>query len=54
MSTSEEIRTDAHVLDPLSRTQLEQLTAIGDALLTRLDPEDRFGARADAGHADAH
>ena len=28
-----------HVLDPLSRTQLEQLTAIGDALLTRLDPE---------------
>ena len=28
-----------HVLDPLSRSQLEQLTAIGDALLTRLDPE---------------
>ena len=43
-----------HVLDPLSRTQLEQLTAIGDALLTRLDPEGRFGARADAGHAAAH
>jgi DNA-binding MarR family transcriptional regulator len=42
-----------HVLDALSRTQLEQLTAIGDALLTRLDPEDRFGARADTGHAAA-
>ena len=41
------------VLDPLSRSQLEQLTAIGDALLTRLDPEDRFGARADAGQAAA-
>ena len=41
------------VLDPLTRAQLEQLTAIGDALLTRLDPEDRFGARADAGQAPA-
>jgi DNA-binding MarR family transcriptional regulator len=29
----------AHVLDPLSRAQLRQLTAIGDALLTRLDPD---------------
>ena len=28
-----------HVLDPLSRSQLKQLTTIGDALLTRLDPE---------------
>ena len=28
-----------HVIDPLSRRQLEQLTAIGDALLARLDPE---------------
>ena len=28
-----------HVLDPLTRAQLDQLTAIGDALLTRLDPE---------------
>ena len=37
------------VLDPLSRSQLEQLTAIGEALLTRLDPDHRFGARADAG-----
>jgi DNA-binding MarR family transcriptional regulator len=41
------------VLDPLSRTQVAQLTAIGDALLTRLDPEDRFGARADARQAPA-
>ena len=40
-----------NVLDPLSRAQLEQLIAIGDALLTRLDPEGRFGARVDAGHA---
>ena len=36
------------VLDPLSRTQLEQLTAIGEALLTRLDPDDKFGSRVDA------
>jgi DNA-binding MarR family transcriptional regulator len=43
-----------HVLDALSRTQLEQLTAIGDALLTRLDPEDRFGSRVDAGAAAEH
>ena len=28
-----------HVLDPLSRSQVKQLTAIGDALLTRLDPQ---------------
>lgn len=31
-----------HVLDPLSRSQLKQLTTIGDALLTRLDPEGRM------------
>ena len=36
------------VLDPLSRTQLDQLAEIGEALLTRLDPDDRFGARAAA------
>jgi DNA-binding MarR family transcriptional regulator len=36
----ETVRT--HVLDVLSRAQLEQLTAIGDALLTRLDPEGRM------------
>ena len=29
----------AHVLDPLSRSQLKQLAAIGDALLIRLDPD---------------
>ena len=32
----------AHVLDPLSRAQLRQLAAIGDALLTRLDPDGRM------------
>lgn len=31
-----------HVLDPLTREQLDQLKAIGDALLTRLDPEGRM------------
>ena len=31
-----------HVLDPLTRTQLEQLRRIGDALLTRLDPDQRL------------
>lgn len=41
------------VLDPLSRTQLDQLTAIGEALLTRLDPDGQFGPRSDAGHAAA-
>lgn len=30
------------VLEPLSRGQLAQLTQIGDALLTRLDPEGRM------------
>ena len=32
----------ARVLDPLSRAQLRQLAAIGDALLTRLDPDGRM------------
>ncbi|MFL6078653.1 MAG: MarR family winged helix-turn-helix transcriptional regulator [Ornithinibacter sp.] len=41
------------VLDPLSRTQLDQLSAIGEALLTRLDPDDRFGAQAAARSSDA-
>jgi DNA-binding MarR family transcriptional regulator len=31
-----------HVLDPLSPTQLRQLRGIGDALLTRLDPDGRL------------
>lgn len=38
-----------HVLDPLTRTQLAQLRAIGDALLTRLDPEGRMTALYDPG-----
>lgn len=41
------------VLDPLSRTQVDQLAAIGEALLTGLDPEDRFGARAGGSRPDA-
>jgi DNA-binding MarR family transcriptional regulator len=36
-----------HVLDPLSREQLDQLTGIGDALLARLDPEGRMTALYD-------
>lgn len=36
-----------HVLDPLSRKQLAQLREIGDALLTRLDPEGRMTALYD-------
>jgi DNA-binding MarR family transcriptional regulator len=31
-----------HVLDPLSATQVGQLRRIGDALLTRLDPDGRM------------
>ncbi len=31
-----------HVLDPLTPVQLEQLRGIGDALLTRLDPDGRL------------
>ena len=31
-----------HVLDPLSRKQLDQLREIGDALLSRLDPDGRM------------
>lgn len=38
-----------HVLDPLSRTQIRQLTAIGDALLTRLDPERRMSGLYESG-----
>lgn len=39
----------AHVLDPLTREQLGQLRAIGDALLTRLDPDSRMTALFDPG-----
>lgn len=43
-----------HAIDPLSRAQLRQLTAIGDALLTRLDPEGRMsGLVGPAGSAPA-
>jgi len=42
-----------HVLDPLSRAQLTQLTAIGDALLSRLDPERRMSGLLDPEAADA-
>jgi DNA-binding MarR family transcriptional regulator len=40
-----------HVLDPLSREQVAQLREIGDALLTRLDPEGRMTALYDPGRA---
>lgn len=33
-----------YVLDPLTREQLHQLNGIGDALLTRLDPDGRMTA----------
>ncbi|MFC7359840.1 MarR family winged helix-turn-helix transcriptional regulator [Nocardioides astragali] len=41
-----------HVLDPLTRKQLEQLRGIGDALLTKLDPEGRMTALYDPGRDD--
>lgn len=37
------------VLDPLSREQLTQLRDLGDALLTRLDPDGRMTALYDPG-----
>jgi DNA-binding MarR family transcriptional regulator len=36
-----------HILDPLSREQLEQLRGIGDALLTRLDRDGHMTALYD-------
>lgn len=36
-----------NVLDPLTREQLDQLRGIGDALLTRLDPDGRMTALYD-------
>ena len=36
-----------HVIDPLTREQLDQLRAVGDALLTRLDPDGRMTALYD-------
>ena len=35
------------VIDPLTPTQLKQLRSIGDALLTRLDPDGRLTAPYD-------
>ena len=40
------------VIDPLSRAQLHQLSAIGEAVLSRLDPEGRFADRPAAASAD--
>ena len=37
----------SHVLDPLTPEQLEQLRSIGDALLSRLDPDGRMTALYD-------
>ncbi len=42
-----------NVLDPLTRKQLDQLRDIGDALLTRLDPEGRMTALYDPDAASA-
>lgn len=36
-----------HVLDPLTPVQVEQLRGIGDALLTRLDPDGRMSGLYD-------
>src|SRR4051812_2108028 len=36
-----------HVLDPLTPAQLEQLRGIGDALLSRLDPDGRMSGLYD-------
>ena len=42
-----------HVVDVLTREQLEQLRGIGDALLTRLDPDRKMTGHYDEpGHAD--
>ncbi len=38
-----------HVVDPLTREQLEQLRGIGDAVLTRLDPLGRMTGLYDPG-----
>lgn len=43
-----------HVLDPLSPGQLGELRSIGDALLTRLDPEGRLTGLYDPDRKQAH
>ena len=40
------------VIDPLTPAQLKQLRSIGDALLTRLDPDGRLTALYDPGRKD--
>jgi DNA-binding MarR family transcriptional regulator len=42
-----------HVLDPLTDEQLEQLRAIGDALLSRLDRDGQLSSLYDAGGTEA-
>ena len=42
-----------HALDALTPEQVEQLTHIGDALLTRLDPEGRLGVLLESGQPPA-
>jgi hypothetical protein len=42
-----------HVLDPLTSTQVRQLRRIGDALLTRLDPDGRLTGLYDPDHSRA-
>jgi DNA-binding MarR family transcriptional regulator len=42
-----------HVLDPLTPEQLEQLRSIGDALLTRLDPDGQMTALYDPARSHA-
>ena len=42
-----------HVLDALTPAQVAQLTRIGDALLSRLDPEGRLGGLLGADPTDA-
>jgi hypothetical protein len=41
-----------HVLDPLTPEQVKQLRDIGDALLTRLDPQGRMTALYDPAAAE--
>lgn len=42
------------VLDPLTATQVAQLRRIGDALLTRLDPDGHITHLHEPEHADQH
>ena len=41
-----------YVFDPLTREQIDQLTSISEALLTKLDPQGRMTALLDAQQAD--